>query len=344
MTRTLVVSQDYELFFGRSGTPQKCLFEPCDALLRVADELGLRITFFVDVGMLLAMRRLSSDDRGLALQADQISRHVEQLAGDGHEIALHIHPHWEDTRIVDGHWQFAGTRYQMRDFPAQEQRDIVLRYARQLGEIAGTAPVSFRAGGFCVEPFEALGPGLLEAGIRVDSSVVPGMHLQDPEKGIDFRATPAPECWRFSDSPTQEDERGDFAEIPVSAQILPLLYYWGRLVRRLQGRGNAAAFGDGDSKRIGRIEILRRLAGAGRHAELSTDVPKSEQLSRQPADVGERSLWQIMGHPKLLSNESLTHLREFVDRLGFEAFATVGEAGRGVLDGSFRPNRGSEGD
>ena len=33
----LVVSQDYELFFGRSGSIDKCLIEPCEMLLNFAE-------------------------------------------------------------------------------------------------------------------------------------------------------------------------------------------------------------------------------------------------------------------------------------------------------------------
>ena len=62
----LVVSQDYELFFHKSGSIEKCLFEPTDLLLDFADELGMKVTFFVDAGMLCRMSALAGESPELA--------------------------------------------------------------------------------------------------------------------------------------------------------------------------------------------------------------------------------------------------------------------------------------
>ena len=68
----LILSQDYELFFQRSGTIEKCLFEPCDALLKFAVSHGVRFTFFVDAGMLLAMQRNADSEPVLARMLSKV--------------------------------------------------------------------------------------------------------------------------------------------------------------------------------------------------------------------------------------------------------------------------------
>lgn len=329
----LLLSQDYELFFGASGSIEKCLFEPCDALLDVAKKHGLRITFFVDVGMLLCMDRLACNERALASDAGRIRSHIGRLAGDGHEIALHIHPHWEDARYLAGDWDFSATRYRLADFGDDEAADIVARYSACLADIAGAPVTVYRAGGFCIEPFRQIRSALLKAGVTVDSSVVPDAYLDDRDKGFDFRDVPGGSWWEFDVSPLQATPGGRFLEMPVSTQRLPVGYYWGRLMRRLSRRPHGRSFGDGSSKRIGRAEILRRLAGLSRTAELSTDDPKAEQLATAGTSRGRPVVTHVMGHPKLLSRRSLEQLEKFVQSGQFTRFETVGGAASAVRAG-----------
>jgi hypothetical protein len=174
-----------------------------------------------------------------------------------------------------------------------------------------------------VEPFELLRPGLEAAGISVDSSVVPGAILNDPEKGFDFAASPDDACWPFSMSPATPEPGGDFLEIPVTPQRLPLHFYWGRLVERLLRQVTSNRFGDGTSKAIGRREILRRLAGKSRVAELSVDDAKAEHLLAGRNLRSERRVWHLMGHPKLVSHESLAMLERFIVAREIDQFASV---------------------
>ena len=166
----LLVSQDYELFFQRSGSIEKCLFEPTNMLLDFADEFGIRITFFVDAGMLTSMQQLAPSHPSLENDLSKIRKHIESIHNRGHEIGLHIHPHWEDTRWESGEWDFSGTRYQLRDYSGDEVSDVVTRYTTALNELCDGSVTSYRAGGFCVEPFDMLKAPLLQNGITGDSS------------------------------------------------------------------------------------------------------------------------------------------------------------------------------
>jgi hypothetical protein len=330
---TLIISQDYELFFHRSGTIEKCLFEPCDALLRSARNHGYRITFYVDAGMLLRMQACSHGHRSLSTDVDRIRKHLTGIVDAGHDIGLHIHPHWEDTRFVDGEWVFENTRYQLRDFSRDEAADIVVRYVKAVHEACGVAPVSYRAGGFCIESFDRIGPSLRDAGIEVDSSVVPGAYLKDADKGFDFRQVAAQDWWSFESSPDVPHEGGGFLEIPVTPQKLPFLYYWRRLIGKLEHRAAPQIFGDGAAKRIGRAEVLRRLAGLSRVAEMSVDDPKAVELERLAGQPPARRLCHIMGHPKNISLKSLICLEKVLQSRGVERFESVATAAKLIRAG-----------
>lgn len=320
----LLLSQDYELFFQASGTIEKCLFEPCDALLKFAGVHGVKFTFFVDAGMLVAMQRYAASEPGLARMLSKVQRHIESLAAAGHEIALHVHPHWEDTRWINDRWEFSGTRYQLKDFQGDDVLRIFREYSGCLAKLSGQSPSSYRAGGFCVEPFAVLAPALTEIGIVIDSSVVPGATLHDSDKGFDFGGAANRDWWRFDSSPAVATEDGRFLEIPITPQQLPALYYWGRLAERLMGKVFGKKFGDGTSKAIGRSEIIRRLAGMSRVAELSIDDPKVLHLLAARNLRSRRGIWHLMGHPKLLSSRSLRILAQFIREMELDRSETIG--------------------
>ena len=321
--RTLILSQDYELFFQDSGSVESCLIKPCDALLHFADANDARFTFFIDAGMLLAMQRYADEEPALAAELKLVREHISMLAERGHEIALHVHPHWEDTVRVNGEWRFGGTRYQLRSFDDADILGIFRRYSAILNELSGARPTSYRAGGFCVEPFSKIAPALSELGIQIDSSVVPGATLHDPEKGFDFSSAPDEAFWEFTESPGIVAAGGEFLQIPITPQVLPQLFYWGRLVERLGPKAISRKFGDGTSKAIGRSEIIRRLAMASRVAELSMDDAKAPHLLKKRNWSQQRDVWHVMGHPKLASDRSIDTLKRFIERVRIEKIDTV---------------------
>lgn len=319
----LILSQDYELFFQASGSIEKCLIEPCDLLLEFANKKGLQITFYVDAGMLCCMQRFSVNNACIERQLTKIKNHIESLVRAGHEIGLHVHPHWEETVWRKDAWQFSGTRYQLRDFSDDEVAEIFRSYAAVLNGLADGGVKSYRAGGFCVEPFARIKSSLLEHGITIDSSVVPGAVLQDADKGFDFRRAPDNGWWRFSSSPAIPDSGGEFIEIAVTPLELSVFHYWGRLASHVTRNQGSGIIGDGTSKALGKREILRRLAGIGRISELSVDAPKVSHLLSRSLKRQDRDLWQIMGHPKLLGRSSLNVLSQFMDRMEIRRSITV---------------------
>lgn len=308
----LVLSQDYELFFQKSGSIEKCLIEPGDLLADFAGTRGICITFFVDAGMLCRMERFSQQNASIGKDLTRIRRHIASLHDRGHEIGLHVHPHWEDTRWTGDTWDFSGTRYRVQQFSDVEIADIVSRYTFALKDLCDGAVTSFRAGGFCIDPFDKLRDALLMNEITIDSSVVPGAVIKDKDKGFDFSNAPDIPWWRFSASPANPNSAGEFLEIPLTPLQLPVWHYWGRALDKLLKRQPAAVIGDGLSKAIGRREIMRRLLGAGRISELSIDVPKSCHLVSSHVARQDRDIWQLMGHPKLFGKPSLENLNNFI--------------------------------
>jgi len=326
----LILSQDYELFFQKSGTVEQCLIKPTDLLLNFAKRNGIVVTFFIDAGMLSLMRRLARKISAIGKDLSRIKKHIETLQLAGHEIGLHVHPHWEDTRWSDGAWNFSGSRYHLGEFSLGEATEIVERYLNELNEICAGNVQSYRAGGFCIEPFGQVRDALLDNGISVDSSVIPGAVLKDRAKGFDFAHVNDSAWWAFQESPLLPDSSGEFLEIPVTPLVLPALHYWGRAFDRALRRQPIGILGDGLAKSLGFREIARRLACLDRVSELSTDSPKSEHLVSSQAVQHNRTIWHIMGHPKLLGGKSFENLQKLLDWKKFRYFCSVSGFADGI--------------
>ena len=134
-------------------------------------------------------------------------------------------------------------------------------------------------------------------------------------------------------TPDSFSDGGRFLEIPITPQKLPVPYYWDRVLDKLWRNRKDGVFGDGAAKRIGKPEIVRRLLGSSRIAELSVDHPKVTGLGRLPRRHPAMRLCHVMGHPKNLSLESLSMLEKLIEERGLQRFEHVASAARLIRAG-----------
>ena len=163
---------DYELFFGdHSGSVEKCMLEPTQHLFDLADGENVHYTFFVDVGYLIA----SSKYAELENDRTRVERQIKEMIDRGHDVQLHIHPHWQKAEYADGEWKM-NTRgaYKISDFTQDEIDEIFGNYKHYLETLIGRKVCAFRAGGWCIQPFEAFKEVFTKYELNIDSSVIPG--------------------------------------------------------------------------------------------------------------------------------------------------------------------------
>ena len=182
----LIISLDYELFFGsKIGTVENCLIKPVERLLEVIKPYKTKLSLFVDSGFLLCLERFSGQYPQLENELDKIRNHIRSLHSAGHDIQLHIHPHWEDT-IFDGtNWVFSFDRYRLHNFNKDNISRIVGQYKHVLTDIVGDSVFAYRAGGWCLQPFEQLSAALAEHNIWLESTVFYKGVSEHPERGFD---------------------------------------------------------------------------------------------------------------------------------------------------------------
>jgi hypothetical protein len=304
---------DYELYFGsKSGTAEYCLLRPTELIRNATDPYNVKTTQFVDAGYLLRCRELSASHPELLDDFATVTEQLRKLSLNGHELQLHIHPHWFDTEFINGAWKMNTTRYRLHDFDATEIESIVRSHSAFIRSISNNRITTFRAGGWCIQPFIQLKKALQEEGIYIDSSIFSGGHYTSDQYFYDFRNSPQKSQWSFEDDPLQPVEKGSFTEVPITSIRNSPLFYWklfllGRLFpgyHKPIGNGRPMA-APGQRKKLLTNYTLQTVSLDGYNASLLSKALRQQEKKKAESMV-------IIGHPKSLTPYGADALEKFV--------------------------------
>ena len=311
----IVVSLDYEIYFGkRSGSVERTLIEPTNALCDIAQRNGIVLVFFVDVGYLLRLKQQARQHFALKSDHDSVMRQLDTLVSAGHELHLHVHPHWEDSVWTDGGWRFDMQRYRLHDFSDPQIAEIISRYTQALRTIAGDrSAFAFRAGGWSIQPFDRLREPLLKAGILIDSTVYANGRQDGDGQRYDFTQTPRVSRWRFEHDPLQIDPNGSFLEIPIASHMVTPDFYWKLGIAKKFTKSKHRPMADGSPLPLSHADLLRKLF-LPTASVVSIDGFKASLLAAAFQAYQQRQMadFVIIGHPKAVTRFSLQAFTEFV--------------------------------
>jgi hypothetical protein len=219
----LILSFDHELSLGGTASFEHNLFEPTNDLITLSDQLAVPIVLFTDI--LCALRYRSWDSNGFF---EPYSKQVQLALARGHDVQLHIHPHWVDSTWSDGAYH-PSPHFALSDFenapPPNDIRGIVKQAYDFLSELCrGKDPayrcIAYRAGGHNLWPCTAtILRSLFENGVRIDSSIVKGFRFQSSLSTVDFTAMPSRANWTIPLSgPLNAESAAGIFEIPVASK------------------------------------------------------------------------------------------------------------------------------
>ncbi|OSM01509.1 hypothetical protein [Magnetofaba australis] len=221
-------SADYELFLGGNHLPpEQVMVAPTAELLARCDDLDIPLTLFVDTECL---RRHAQ--WGETAFVDAVQAQLRAAVAAGHDAQAHLHPHWSQTERDGPGFRFPPHRYALGTLDndsaiaLEEARGLIARCRDDLESLLKPvnpdyACVAFRAGGYALQPYEREILALLaQAGLRIDSSVIPGYR----DARVDFRQV-ADQAGYWVDpeaglNSAAEAGAGLF-EIPIASATLP---------------------------------------------------------------------------------------------------------------------------
>lgn len=307
------LSFDYELYFGASsGSANKCILEPTQQLLNMAEKHGIYLNFFVDSGYLLALEKYSKRYPSVAYEKQQVYKQLIQLSEAGHDCQLHIHPHWEDSYYDGNGWKMNTERYRLDHFSDVQMQEIITSYFDITKEISGKAPIAYRAGGWCLPPWEKVQQTFKKLGIWIDSTVYEKGFIDDGQIKFDFRKAPSTDQWMFEKNPVEPDPIGYFLELPISSVHLSPIFFWNLYIKGRLNRSLHKTIGDGVS--MAQPGAKKKVLTSSTQQALSCDGYYASLLLRE---YNRRSKLQddtmvVIGHPKAQTVFSLQKLEEFI--------------------------------
>lgn len=309
----IFITLDYEIFFGSNqGTIEKTLIQPTDMLMQISRLHTVYFTFFIDVGFLIKLAENKVQFPQLAKTEETVLTQIKSLLDQGHDCQLHIHPHWEKAWYDGEKWVFDYNYYKLSDFSNQEVNEIFRKYATKLHQITQQTIHSFRAGGWCIQPFEQLKKAFTENKISIDSSVfLGGKHIEKPYF-YDFTCHPNKDAWFFDANECLEDPNGKFMELPISSSTYSPVFFWKLFILGNLFPTSHKPIGDG--KPMPSSLTRKKLLTKSHLMAASIDGYFASHL-QAVLNQNEKNKFKqmvIIGHPKALTRYSLKKLSTFI--------------------------------
>lgn len=342
---TIILTFDYELPLGGVKVSyDHSLFNPFDRLLEVIGLLQVPVVFFVDILSLVKFREWNEKN-----YVDSFTAQIKQMINYGHDVQLHLHPHWLDSNFYNGKI-VPSEKYGLGDFVngyPKRINEIVEMGITELEEIAKSenkdySCIAYRAGGYNLEPHtDKILKALYDHGIRFDSSISRGYFFKSDTSLVDYRKVPNFPNWFLSlDGDLTKNATGEKAifEIPIASKPkglfeMPTSFKLKRYTdRAVENRGVMIHTHHKMSKSDKFRQLLSsRMLTVDNHTFSPDYLMKilNYNVSRfQSHDVIYLSL---IGHPKSMSEYHYYLLTEFVNRakdkygemLSFATFESV---------------------
>lgn len=218
--KNIYLTFDYELFFGEdSGSLENSILKPTNLLFDTLKECNAPATFYIDT---IYIEKLL--EYNLLDEYELIKLQIQRMIKEGHRAELHLHPHWYDAIYIPEtkRWKFPTYKhYRLHSYNEKEIEHIFDKSVDLLYKIIHEVDsaykfYSYRAGGWCIQPFDKIKPSLKKHGIFVDSSVVPGFESSSKAHFFHFKDYKYQNFYKFEDSLLLKDDHGQFIEATVS--------------------------------------------------------------------------------------------------------------------------------
>ncbi len=328
--KKLLITFDYELFLGnRSGNTTECLFTPTNKVLDVIESKNAKAIFFVDTTYLLTLKKNQNHNSKIKLDFEQVCNHIASMVKRGHYVYPHLHPHWLDAEYIDSsnEWRLNNTsKYRFHHCSIQQREEVFDRSMELLYQIIQPINTSYnidayRAGGWCIQPFDDFLPFFNKHNIKFDFSVLGGFYLFSNAQYFDFSLAPEKNIYAFSNNVTAEDIAGSFYQFNISSiHINPVTKFAERLFLKLYTKlFNDHSYNRGEGQIAVKLDLQNFKPATSGHDILDSNWERVaiELLTRMKLPVykklfSETDYMHFISHPKMLTNHNIRMFDKFL--------------------------------
>jgi hypothetical protein len=330
MIKQFVLTIDYELFLGvKTGTVKDCMIEPTEKLSSILEKNESSMTVFWDILHYYRLLELEKSFSELHHDRRLIEEQILDLASRGHDIQLHLHPHWLDAKYENNKWVFNYARFKLHNLSDENNPEDIntvigcVSITKKLMEklIRKVNPdykvTGFRAGGYLIEPFELLRSAFVNNNIRVDSSICPGLHNDNKISPYDFRTYPDDSKYVFDSTPKFKSENGTFIEVPVATiKLSGFRNFYYKVLRKVKypsletERKGGGVAGVITARRDSKTKNILASLFKSQFYQFTTDSNFREKFDFMFNKLPDNSTMIL--HPKLLNTHTINLLDEYV--------------------------------
>ena len=324
----ILLSFDHELSLGSVDSYHRNLFEPTDKLFDLANELAVPLNLFTDI--LSASKFKQWDYSGFYKPYKQ---QLQKALKESHDVQLHIHPHWLDTDYIDGKF-IPSSNYTLAAFshrePPYDIYGILSSGIQHLNEICKEANenyrcIAYRGGGYNLQPkTKEILKSLLKLGIRIDSSIIKGMHFTSQVNFVDFSQTPKKANWFISpEFGISKESKTGIYEVPIASSSRNFINSIPFLVKRVinkkhayqsTGRGIVAQTSS-ISNRLNRLFFPDQwTVSFDSHARSAHEILQTLRHYIHKHKDDEVIYCSACSHPKSMGTYQRTIMAEFISR------------------------------
>ena len=215
----LIFTLDYEIFGNGEGRLKDLVYEPVVKLNSLFDAYDVKYVNFVEAAELIKIKEYGTDN-----YIDLVENQLAAMHNSNYEIALHIHPQWFNGKFINNKWSLDYNEYNLSRLDTEKidsYINLCVEYLKRAVKDESFSPISYRAGGWLIQPSYNISKNLRRNGIIIESSVFKGGY--NNYVGLDFRKYPVNKFfWSFSSDVLEEDTEGKLLEIPIYSQMFPI--------------------------------------------------------------------------------------------------------------------------
>ena len=324
----LIITADYEVFGNGSGDVLTCMINPTKNLLNICNTTGAKLTIFLDVCELWAFEEVEKNGKWDLnySPSEKIKTQLIEAVKNGHDVQLHFHPQWLNYKYLGkGNWKLNHDKWRLPSLTDLEIDNLFAKGKQTLEALL--QPVKslyecnvFRAGGWCIQPEEAILVSMKKYGFKIESSVAVGVSNPQEDRFFDFSKAPDLPHWKI-DSKVTVEESGSLLEIPIFTVemdgVTRSRFLAKRVVRKIalkpEGCTGFAETSIKKSKFSKVADLLKKQRSMFNFSDATTaeEMTWFVEQARKKYKLIERNIPLVMiGHPKTFANEK--ELKEFL--------------------------------
>ncbi len=197
----ILIEDDWEVMGNGLGNVAQLQYLPSLFFMKLANRLGIKLTFMVDVVQQLVYSNHIHSDYNIKLQKNLWDDNILLMKSYGFDVQLHLHPQWMNATLKDGFF-YLGNNWNFGRYSNADQ-DMLIRESVNYLEnlITPIDPdykvIAYKGGSWGLQPSGDLLRNMEKHGIRIVMGVRKGMAL--PSNGVDYTTLEEPNMPYYPD-------------------------------------------------------------------------------------------------------------------------------------------------